>query len=188
MTTRRVRQLRRPSPRPPSRACSESGDTLVEVLIAIVIIALTAAALLNSLTTSIQASAVHQRVATIDTLLKSYAEAAKQQIQFGSAGFPPSFSACNTSNTAPPSTYSISFPLSAVPPGYTPAVMPPGYTVAIPAGSVLNWDPAATPAAFDSNCTHSGIQQVTVTAKQTATGINDSLTFLVLDPRYPQGS
>jgi type II secretory pathway pseudopilin PulG len=147
----------------------------VELLIAIVIIALTTAALLNSLTTSIQTSALHRSLATIDTLLKSYAETAKYQIELSSPPPPqfPLFQSCNASKTAPPN-YVIA----------PPSV--PGYTVVI--SSVQNWDPALVPPKFDSKCTQSGLQQLTLTATQNATNVNDSLSVVVIDPRYPQGS
>jgi hypothetical protein len=60
---------------------SEAGDTLLEVLIAIVVIAIGVVALLGALTTSITSSATYRSLATLDTLLKSFSEAVKYDVQ-----------------------------------------------------------------------------------------------------------
>jgi large repetitive protein len=54
---------------------------LIEVLLAVVVISLTAVALLGGLVTAITSSAEHRSLASIDTLLKSFAETAKYQIE-----------------------------------------------------------------------------------------------------------
>jgi hypothetical protein len=77
---------------------SERGDTLVEVLLATVIIAITVAALLGALIQSVRGSVVHRSLATVDTVLKSFAESAKYDIQLrpASGGSGPSFIDCAT--------------------------------------------------------------------------------------------
>jgi type II secretory pathway pseudopilin PulG len=90
---------------------SESGDTLIEVLIAVVIIALAASALLGALLTSITSSESHRSLSVDDTVLKSFAEAAKEQIEFGSS---PLYTQCAAGYT-----------LSSPPP------VPAGYTVSV---------------------------------------------------------
>lgn len=59
----------------------ERGDSLIEVLFAVVIIALAAGPLIGALLESIAASAEHRGLATADTLLKSFAETAVSEIQ-----------------------------------------------------------------------------------------------------------
>jgi prepilin-type N-terminal cleavage/methylation domain-containing protein len=59
----------------------DRGDSLIEVLIAVVIIALAAGPLIGALLESIAASAEHRGLATADTLLKSFAETAVSEIQ-----------------------------------------------------------------------------------------------------------
>ena len=80
----RERRARRAHSRP-TRARnserSEGGDTLIEVLIAIVVIAIGVVALLGALTTSITSSATYRSLATIDTVLKDFAEAVKYDVQ-----------------------------------------------------------------------------------------------------------
>ncbi len=67
--------------RRPTRARDDRGDSLIEILIAVVIIALAAGPLIGALFESIAASAEHRGFATSDTLLKSFAETAVSEIQ-----------------------------------------------------------------------------------------------------------
>jgi Tfp pilus assembly protein PilV len=60
---------------------SEDGDTLIEVLLAVVILGLSVVALLGALVTSITSSSEHRSLASDDTVLRSFAEAAKYEIQ-----------------------------------------------------------------------------------------------------------
>ncbi len=63
------------------RARDDRGDSLIEVLFAVVIIALAAGPLIGALLESIAASAEHRGLATADTLLKGFAETAVSEIQ-----------------------------------------------------------------------------------------------------------
>lgn len=58
----------------------ECGDTLVEVLIALVVIALVSIALLGAFGTSITASAEHKDEATLESVLKAFVEQATLQL------------------------------------------------------------------------------------------------------------
>ncbi len=60
---------------------SESGDSLIEILIAIVIIALTVTALLGALVTAITSSTTEQSLSTVDTVLNGFAQAAQYEVQ-----------------------------------------------------------------------------------------------------------
>ncbi|HZU46527.1 MAG TPA: prepilin-type N-terminal cleavage/methylation domain-containing protein, partial [Mycobacterium sp.] len=99
---------------------SEAGDTLIEILIAIVIIAITASAVLGVLVESASASGRHRILVTLDGVLKSFAESAKYDIQYkpvssefrdcaivgpASAGGPPSNPATYTILGSPTPTY-----------------------------------------------------------------------------------
>ena len=64
--------------RPPR---SEDGDTLIEVLLAIVVLGLASVALLMAFATSISASAEHRSLTTFDTVLRTASEEAISQIQ-----------------------------------------------------------------------------------------------------------
>lgn len=96
----------------------ETGDTLVEILIALVIISITVVALLGGLVTALTSSSEHRSLANLDTLLKDFAESAKYEIQqqpvTGSSE--PLFTPCAT-------TYSVA---SAPSPAQTAVGLPAG--------------------------------------------------------------
>ncbi len=79
-------------------ASNETGDTLLEILIAVVIIGIASVALIGTLVTSITSSAEHRSLTTLDTLLRSFAEAAQYQIQEQSTPNP-LFAACVSNYT-----------------------------------------------------------------------------------------
>jgi type II secretory pathway pseudopilin PulG len=60
---------------------SEVGDTLIEVLLALVILGLASVALLLAFGTSISSSAEHRSLTTFDTVLRTASEEAISQIQ-----------------------------------------------------------------------------------------------------------
>ena len=53
---------------------ADRGDTLVELLIAMVILAITVAALLGALIASTAGSVEHRSLASLDSILKSFAD------------------------------------------------------------------------------------------------------------------
>ena len=59
-----------------SRDRSDAGDTLVEVLLAIVILGMASVAILMAFATSISGTAQHRSIATMDTVLRTAAEEA----------------------------------------------------------------------------------------------------------------
>jgi type II secretory pathway pseudopilin PulG len=67
--------------RPCTRCRDDRGDTLIELLLAVVIIALAAVPLIGALLESIAASAEHRGIATTGTLLESFAETAVSEIE-----------------------------------------------------------------------------------------------------------
>ena len=62
------------------RLWNEDGDTLIELLIAIVILGIIAAPILLAFMTSIMGSAAYRNVATMDTVLKSAANEVTSQV------------------------------------------------------------------------------------------------------------
>lgn len=78
-----------------SRVPTESGDTLIEVLIALVIIGITVVAFLGTLMTSITSSGEYRTLATVDTVLKNLGEVIKDDIQ-GQATIPSIYQNCAT--------------------------------------------------------------------------------------------
>jgi prepilin-type N-terminal cleavage/methylation domain-containing protein len=82
----------------------DRGDTLIEVLVAVVIIGLTATAILGSLLISINASGQHRYLANDDTLARSALEQAKQQIELPAMQSQSKFIQCSTATQSPPSS------------------------------------------------------------------------------------
>jgi hypothetical protein len=71
---------------------NEEGDTLLEVLVALIIISLCVVALLGVLTTSVTTSAEFRNLTTVDTVLKSFADAVKYDTEL--APVPTIYSNC----------------------------------------------------------------------------------------------
>src|SRR5579862_2464137 len=82
------------------RACGDAGDTLLEILMALVIIALAVGPILGTLIESAASSAEHRGLAAVDTLLKSFAETATSRLELAT-GTPAtaSFTQCATTYT-----------------------------------------------------------------------------------------
>jgi Tfp pilus assembly protein PilV len=141
---------------------SETGDTLIEVLFALVIIALSVSALLGALITAIETSGEHRSLSAEDTLLRSYAETAEYQIQVQSTPTP-LFAECASS-------YPVTF---SMPAGY------PGYSVNIT--GIEYWNGSG----FDTTCgstDKTGVQLITVSS--TGPGATQTLSFVVRNPSY----
>jgi prepilin-type N-terminal cleavage/methylation domain-containing protein len=116
---------------------SERGDTLVELLVAMVVISLVVAALFNGLMTTISGSVTHRSVVQLDDLSQSFVEHADYQLQN-------SDSSLFTTNCALlPGQYSDTNLSWQYPPAYAT-----GYTVRVKA--VKFWDPSSS--TFDSAC------------------------------------
>jgi hypothetical protein len=150
----------------PSRR-SEAGDTLVEVLMAMMVIGITAVGLLAAFATSISASEQHRSLATDDTILKSYVESATYQIAQAPA---PNFIGCASAATYTTGVDAVTF---TIPSGDS------GYSVGI--SSVSYWDGSAFTATCVSGST--APQQITAYATGPA-NTSDSLNFIVVDPAF----
>jgi Tfp pilus assembly protein PilV len=150
------------------RTDPEAGDTLIEVIIAVVVIALGVVALVGALTESITSSATYRNIATLDTLLKSAADAVKDEVQLQPAA------TSMYQNCASPSTYPV-------------ASTYPNYKVQISA--IEYWDGSTTPPGFDTSCNandDTGIQMITLVATA-PDNVTDSLSFVVTSPGFEPG-
>ena len=85
------------------RRCNEAGDTLLEIVIALVVIGLVVGAFLATFSTQGSGSTAHRSLATADGILRSYAEATKSAVrtQCTTAG------ASYTVNYSPPPLYTV---------------------------------------------------------------------------------
>ena len=115
----------------------ERGSTLVEVLVAVVVLGTAGLAVLGSMFTSIAISDVHRKEATAGAVARDYTEkiAGSTYVECGG-----------------PSVYTL--PAAAVP-------VPTGYSAAV--NKVEYW----TASGWGTSCSSSGLQRVTVVASST---------------------
>ena len=157
------------------RVRSEAGDTLIEVLISIAILGITIAALLGALVTTITSASEHRSLASLDTVLRSYAEQLKYDVQL--QGTNSWFTQCAT----------VSSPTTS-PPQYeghtiTPANQPPSAHYSVVVLGIKYWNDSTNN--FDATCSapgdQSGFQLVTLQAKA-PNGITEPLSVGVRSP------
>ena len=162
---------------------SEAGDTLVEVLLAIVILGLASVAILLAFGTSISGSAEHRNLATADTVLRTAAEVTTSLIQQQS-----STQWGNCPNPAVPNPYSNlqSTVSTSLPTGWTVQINPSGYPVGYWNSSSASFVSQANGGCVQSTPASPQInspQQITITVTNSATGVVSSpLSFVVIDP------
>jgi hypothetical protein len=137
------------------RRRSESGDTLVEVLLALVVLGLASVAILLAFSTTISSSAKYQGVTTLDTVLRTAAEEATTQLQAQSTTV---WAGCN-------GWKQVSFTTPALPTGYSAQI-----------SSVTYWNGVS----FASTCTANSPQLVTITV--TYQGLSSSISTVVDEP------
>jgi type II secretory pathway pseudopilin PulG len=143
----------------------ERGDTLIEVLIAIVVIALAVTAIVGALVAGIGASGEHRNLAVNDTLLKSQADSLKRQIELGAN---PQFKPC-----AQPSDYQgmVSQP-------------PTGYTVDVKTVEYWSGTTFTTTCPPQSDPRDQQLQLVQITAATSDGAASQELSIVVRDPSY----
>jgi hypothetical protein len=150
---------------------------------AVVIISLSVVALMGALITSITSSGEEHSLVTLDTILKSYAETIKEQLQLQPLSMPAPPPSPQTFQNSCAASYSITLP--------TGFVLPVGFD-APQISSVAFWNPSSH--VFDSAaaCTtneaaavpdDTTIQQITVT-DTAANNVSDQLSLVVIDPHY----
>ena len=162
---------------------SEAGDTLVEVLLAIVILGLASVAILLAFGTSISGSAEHRNLATADTVLRTAAEKTTSLIQQQS-----STQWGNCPNPAVPNPYSNleSTVTAALPAGWSVKINPTGYPVGYWNSSSASFVSQANNGCVQSTPASPQInspQQITITVTNSTTGaVSSPLSFVVIDP------
>jgi type II secretory pathway pseudopilin PulG len=111
----------------------DQGDTLIELLVALVIISIVVAALFNSLIESTSASTEHRSMANLSTVLRSFAESATYAIQSEplGPGTGPEYTQCAT-----PTSYKVlSNPVPATGPSQTVTTV---FATGLHAGSTIS--------------------------------------------------
>jgi Tfp pilus assembly protein PilV len=152
----------------------ERGDTLIEILVAVVVIAMAVTAIVGALVAGLDASAQHRNLATDDTLLRSYAEAAKQQIELQAN---PLYEACATKSDY---NGTVQFEVPATSTSSTTAASP------LPSVSITNveyWNGAS----FSNSISCSNdLQLIEITA--TSGGASQTISVVVRNPKSKYAS
>ena len=165
-------------PRVPERPRrSEAGDTLVEVLLAIVILGMASVAILLAFATSISGSAEHRTLTTMDTVLRTAAEESISQIQQQSSA---QWGQCPTS----PSPYSWVPSSITLPTGYTEKVTGVSYwstTTNPPSFAPWTSPGACIPSTLTSPQINSPLL-ITITVTSPSGVVSPPLSFVVDDP------
>ena len=148
-------------------ARDEAGDTLIEILIAIVILGIASVALLVAFAASISASAVHRSIATFDTVLRSATQQAISQIQQQPD---PLYVSCAYTSTYQTGPNQVVFSL------------PPTYSASV--SQVQYWN-GTTFTTNHAQCIANSPQWITIVVKNNVTGQQFPSNFIVDDPYAP---
>jgi len=133
---------------------SESGETLLELLIALVIMSIAVVAIVGALAASIKVSDVHRKQTTAGTAARSYAEVVKNNAVSG-------YVAC-----ASASAYTTGFPAA-----------PTGFST--PVAQIKYW----TGTTWSGTCTtDSGLQQVTLTVASNDGRATERVVLVIRKP------
>ena len=131
---------------------NERGDTLLEVLFALVILSIATVALLIAFATSISASATHRSAATLDTVIRSASQQAISQFQQQTS---PLYKSCAT----------LSDYTTAQPTGNAPVfTLPTGYTAYVSA--VQWWNGTTFVPSGSPGCIANAPEWITITIKK----------------------
>ena len=162
---------------------SDSGDTLVEVLVAILILSAAGLALLTGFSTTISGSAQHRSLAANDLALRTAAEAAFSMIQQQAS---PLYTVCHDSTKYSNLAAQYNAEAQAITPnfgvtnsGYTASIsVPPGSSIPAP---VQFWTSSFTWSSTEpSDCTTPVPELVTMTVVN-GNGTSESTQFVVND-------
>ncbi len=156
------------------RTRSEAGDTLVEVLLALLVLSLASVALILAFSTSISASAEHRRLVTADLVVGSVSQNAIANIEGQLQLF-----ACSTVQSGQSTPVTTTTYLSMVQ-GLNFALVPAQYSNTYTASitGVEWWNGTA----FTSTCDAGDPEEITVTVTNTSTGVTYVNTFVVSFP------
>ncbi len=140
---------------------SERGDTLVEVLVAIVILGVGAVALLAGFASAINGSSIHKTLTDSSNIVKSVSNEITAAMQSSTTAF-----------TCP----AVAVPTVTVPSGYS-----------VSSSSIQYWtqDAQTQQWSWSSTCTAGTPELVTVTLSNSSNGSSNTSSFVVVDPTAP---
>jgi type II secretory pathway pseudopilin PulG len=135
-------------------ASNDTGETLVELIIAVAIMGIVVVAIVGGIGTTLLMSDLHRKQATAGAYLRNYAETLQA-----------SYAPCTSG--APDYAALLTAPVS----GFSP-----------PTATVRYWDTASS--SFSSSCppTDSGLQQITLTLAAADSRATESLVVVVRQP------
>ena len=146
-----------------SRQRDERGETLVEVLVALVILSVAAVAILAGLQLSVKTSDIHRKQTTGGAYARSYAEAIERYVESA----PDHYVACAPANTYSPGAVGFA------------SELPPGFTGAQSAAQRVAPDGGVAGACSGND---TGVQQVVITVSSNDGRAAEELAVLLRRP------
>ena len=142
--------------------CSDGGESLLELLIAIAILGIAIVAVVGSLVTGVLVSDIHRKQTVAGSTLRNYAESVESSVAASTSAY----TSCGT-----PSAY-------ATPSGFT---APAGYTASVTA--VRYWKGVPT-LSFQTTCASpdSGVQKVSLRVRSNDGRATETLDIIVRKP------
>ena len=151
---------------------NEAGDTLIEVLLAIIVLGLAGVALLSAFASVIGGSVSYRHLATAEIVAKNFAESATYQIQLAPT---PLFAPCTTMSGTATTSSKITYGGTQL--DYQP---PQGYSVTVTQIQYLTNN-----SSFGSGCVSTQYQPQLISARTAGpNGSQATLSFVVDDPMY----
>jgi prepilin-type N-terminal cleavage/methylation domain-containing protein len=152
-----------------ARSPGERGETLVELLVAMVIMGIAVVAIVFGLATSVLMSDVHRKQTQANVSVRDYAEALQDAVATSQSNYV----GCATPADYGPATAKITNTGFSTPSGYTASVV-----------SVAYWDGTSQ---FVATCPASdtGLQQITLRVSSNDTRATESLTVVLRIPCRP---
>ncbi|MGY1736191.1 type IV pilus modification PilV family protein [Geodermatophilus sp. SYSU D00684] len=143
-----------------SISTDDRGETLLEILIATVILGITAVAVLSGLMTTVTVSDTHRKQATAGAAVKDYAESLSRHV------------AASDAHYAECAAAGASSPYQPVSVGYA---APAGYSASVSA--VQYWNP--TSRTFTAGCSSAGMERVTLQVSSSDGRATERLVIVV---------
>lgn len=148
-------------PRPPASWTSDRGESLVEILVALTILAIAGVAILAGLQLSVKTSDIHRKQTTGNAYSRDYAEAIQDYVASAASHYVP----CAGANAYSPATVGF-----ALPAGNTASQS--AAQAVLPGGGV-----AATCGGNDT-----GVQQIAITVTSNDNRASETVTVLLRKP------